>query len=122
MSMPMKSRTRSDATTLSAPLGAQRTSQRINLKTDSEAKAPSDFANMLIQKDGEVDIRLGDVADIEIGTTELNNLDRYNQDQVVLLGFIPSPAPVKSWWVTHCTKPSRDQRGPSGRSRAVHSL
>ncbi len=30
---------------------------------------------MLIQKEGDVDIRLGDVAQIEIGTTELNNLD-----------------------------------------------
>ena len=62
------------------------TSQRVNLKTNSEAKTPSDFANMLIQKEGDVDIRLGDVAQIEIGTTELNSLDRYNQDQVVFVG------------------------------------
>ena len=67
------------------------TSQRINLKTNSEAKTPSDFANMLIQKEGDVDIRLGDVAQIEIGTTELNNLDRYNQDQVVFVGVYPEP-------------------------------
>ena len=67
------------------------TSQRVNLKTNSEAKTPSDFANMLIQKEGDVDIRLGDVAEIEIGTTELNSLDRYNQDQVVFVGVYPEP-------------------------------
>ncbi|GIS01477.1 MAG: hypothetical protein CM15mP103_00280 [Gammaproteobacteria bacterium] len=67
------------------------TSQRVNLKTNSEAKTPADFANMLIQKEGDVDIRLGDVAEIEIGTTELNNVDRYNQDQVVFVGIYPEP-------------------------------
>ena len=46
---------------------------------------------MLIQKEGDVDIRLGDVAEIEIGTTELNSLDRYNQDQVVFVGVYPEP-------------------------------
>ena len=38
-----------------------------------------------------MDIRLGDVAEIEIGTTELNNVDRYNQDQVVFVGIYPEP-------------------------------
>ena len=66
-------------------------SQRINLKTNSEAKTPSDFANMLIQNDGNSEIRLGDVAEIEIGTTELNNLDRYNQDRVIFIGVYPEP-------------------------------
>ena len=66
-------------------------SQRVNLKTNSEAKTPSDFANMLIQNDGDVDIRLGDVAEIEVGTTELNAVDRYNQDQVVFVGVYPEP-------------------------------
>ena len=66
-------------------------SQRINLKTNSEAKTPSDFANMLIQNGGNSEIRLGDVAEIEIGTTELNNLDRYNQDRVIFIGVYPEP-------------------------------
>ena len=66
-------------------------SQRINLKTNSEAKTPSDFANMLIQNDRNSEIRLGDVAEIEIGTTELNNLDRYNQDRVIFIGVYPEP-------------------------------
>ena len=67
------------------------TSQRVNLKTNSEAKTPSDFANMLIQNDSDADIRLGDVAEIEVGTTELNSVDRYNQDQVVFVGVYPEP-------------------------------
>ena len=67
------------------------TSQRVNLKTNSEAKTPSDFANMLIQNDSGADIRLGDVAEIEVGTTELNSVDRYNQDQVVFVGVYPEP-------------------------------
>ncbi|MBM13929.1 MAG: multidrug efflux protein, partial [Halieaceae bacterium] len=67
------------------------TSQRVNLKTNSEAKTPSDFASMLIQNDSAVDIRLGDVAEIQVGTTELNTVDRYNQDQVVFVGVYPEP-------------------------------
>ena len=36
---------------------------------------------MLIQNDSDADIRLGDVTEIEVGTTELNSVDRYNQDR-----------------------------------------
>ena len=99
------------------------TSQRVNLKTNSEAKTPADFANMLIQKEGDVDIRLGDVAEIEIGTTELNNVDRYNQDQVVFVGIYPEPGTSEIVVGDACLQSrGRDQRIAPSRSRPVYPL
>ncbi len=66
-------------------------SQRINLQTNSEAKSPEDFANMLIRRDEDVEIRLGDVADIEVGTMEISRMARYNQDRVVFIPIYPEP-------------------------------
>ena len=70
---------------------AESESQRINLQTNSEAKSPEDFANMLIRRENGAEIRLGDVADIEVGTMEVSRIARYNQDRVVFIPVYPEP-------------------------------
>ena len=70
---------------------AESRSQRINLQTNSEAKTPEDFANMLIRREGNTEIRLGDVATVERGTMEVSRMARYNQDQVVFIPIYPEP-------------------------------
>ena len=70
---------------------AESTSQRINLQANSEAKTPTDFANMLIRHDNGSDIRLGDVADVEVGTMEISRMARHNNNQVVFIPVYPEP-------------------------------
>ena len=70
---------------------AESGSQRINLQTNSEAKTPEDFANMLIRREGGTEVRLGDVATVERGTMEVSRMARYNQDQVVFIPVYPEP-------------------------------
>ena len=70
---------------------AESRSQRINLQTNSEAKTPEDFANMLIRREGNTEIRLGDVATVERGTMEVSRMARYNQNQVVFIPIYPEP-------------------------------
>ena len=70
---------------------AESSSQRINLQTNSEAKTPEDFANMLIRREDKTEIRLGDVATVEKGTMEVSRMARYNQDQVVFIPVYPEP-------------------------------
>ena len=70
---------------------AESGSQRINLQTNSEAKTPEDFANMLIRREGDTEVRLGDVATVERGTMEVSRMARYNQDQVVFIPVYPEP-------------------------------
>ena len=70
---------------------AESGSQRINLQTNSEAKTPEDFANMLIRREGGTEVRLGDVATVERGTMEVSRMARYNQDQVVFIPIYPEP-------------------------------
>ncbi|MEK9933522.1 MAG: efflux RND transporter permease subunit [Luminiphilus sp.] len=70
---------------------AESGSQRINLQTNSEAKTPEDFANMLIRREGSTEVRLGDVATVERGTMEVSRMARYNQDQVVFIPVYPEP-------------------------------
>ena len=71
---------------------SESTSQRINLQTNSEAKTPEDFANMLIRREGDdTEIRLGDVATVERGTMEVSRMARYNQEQVVFIPVYPEP-------------------------------
>ena len=70
---------------------AESASQRINLQTNSEAKSPEDFANMLIRQEDGVEIRLGDVASVEVGTMEISRIARYNQDRVVFIPIYPEP-------------------------------
>ncbi|OUV59820.1 MAG: multidrug efflux protein [Cellvibrionales bacterium TMED122] len=70
---------------------AESRSRRINLQTNSEAKNPEDFANMLIRREGGTEVRLGDVATVERGTMEVSRMARYNQDQVVFIPVYPEP-------------------------------
>ena len=70
---------------------AESGSQRINLQTDSEAKSPEDFANMLIRQERGMEIRLGDIATVEVGTMEVSRMARSNQDRVVFIPVYPEP-------------------------------
>ena len=70
---------------------AESLSQRINLQTNSEARSPEDFANMLVRRETGAEVRLGDVANVEVGTMEVSRLSRYNQDQVVFIPVYPEP-------------------------------
>ncbi|NDH38886.1 MAG: efflux RND transporter permease subunit, partial [Gammaproteobacteria bacterium] len=70
---------------------AESASQRINLQTNSEARSPEDFANMLIRRENGAEIRLGDVAEVEVGTMEISRIARYNQDRVVFIPVYPEP-------------------------------
>ena len=46
---------------------------------------------MLIRREGNTEIRLGDVATVERGTMEVSRMARYNQDQVVFIPVYPEP-------------------------------
>ena len=70
---------------------AESGSQRINLQTDSEAKSPEDFANMLIRQERGMEVRLGDIATVEVGTMEVSRMARSNQDRVVFIPVYPEP-------------------------------
>ena len=70
---------------------AESGSQRINLQTDSEAKSPEDFANMLIREERGMEVRLGDIATVEVGTMEVSRMARSNQDRVVFIPVYPEP-------------------------------
>ena len=70
---------------------AESGSQRINLQTDSEAKSPEDFANMLIREERGMEVRLGDIATVEVGTMEVSRMARSDQDRVVFIPVYPEP-------------------------------
>lgn len=65
--------------------------QRINLITNTEAKTPEDFANILLRAEGNVDIRLGDIAEVVAGSEEQSQLSRHSMLDVVFIGIYPAP-------------------------------
>ncbi len=69
----------------------QNRSQRIDLRADSEARVPKDFADMKILNEENTDIRLGDIAEIEVGTMDMSRMSRFNHDQTVFIGLYPEP-------------------------------
>ncbi|WP_435218685.1 efflux RND transporter permease subunit [Luminiphilus sp. nBUS_07] len=70
---------------------SQNSVQRINLVTNTEAKTPEDFANILLRADGNVDIRLGDIAQVIAGSEEQTQLSRHTMLDVVFIGIYPAP-------------------------------
>ena len=73
-------------------LGAsENTTQRITLKTDSTARTAEDFQAMIIRARDGAEIRLGDVARIELGLEEMQRRSRYDQDLVVFLPIYAAP-------------------------------
>lgn len=70
---------------------SQNSLQRINLVTNTEAKTPEDFANILLRADGNVDIRLGDIAQVVAGSEEQTQLSRHTMLDVVFIGIYPAP-------------------------------
>ena len=70
---------------------SQNSLQRINLVTNTEAKTPEDFANILLRADGNVDIRLGDIAQVIAGSEEQTQLSRHTMLDVVFIGIYPAP-------------------------------
>ena len=67
-------------------LGASESAtQRITLKTDSTAQTADDFRSMIIRSQEGAEIRLGDVARVELGMEEAQQRSRYDQDLVVFL-------------------------------------
>ena len=70
---------------------SQNSIQRINLVTNTEAKTPEDFANILLRADGNVDIRLGDIAQVIAGSEEQTQLSRHTMLDVVFIGIYPAP-------------------------------
>ena len=73
-------------------LGAsENATQRITLKTDSTARTAEDFQAMIIRARDGAEIRLGDVARIELGLEEMQRRSRYDQDLVVFLPIYAAP-------------------------------
>ncbi len=73
-------------------LGASESAtQRITLKTDSTARAADDFRSMIIRAQDGAEIRLGDIARIELGMEEAQMRSRYGQDLVVFLPIFAAP-------------------------------
>jgi multidrug efflux pump len=73
-------------------LGASESAtQRITLKTDSTARTADDFRSMIIRAQDGAEIRLGDVARIELGMEEAQMRSRYDQDLVVFLPIYAAP-------------------------------
>ena len=70
---------------------AKNTSQQIDLVANTEAKTPEDFAGIIIKSDADIDIRLSDVAMVEAGSEEVNQLTRYSLFDVVFIGIYPAP-------------------------------
>ncbi|MDG1507560.1 MAG: efflux RND transporter permease subunit, partial [Luminiphilus sp.] len=73
-------------------LGASESAtQRITLKTDATARTAEDFQSMIIRSENGAEIRLGDVARIELGIEEMQMRSRYDQDIVVFLPIYAAP-------------------------------
>ena len=73
-------------------LGASESAtQRITLKTDATARTADDFRSMIIRAEDGAEIRLGDVARIELGIEEKQMRSRYAQDLVVFLPIYAAP-------------------------------
>ncbi|MDG1034950.1 MAG: efflux RND transporter permease subunit, partial [Luminiphilus sp.] len=73
-------------------LGASESAtQRITLKTDATARTAKDFQSMIIRSENGAEIRLGDVARIELGIEEMQMRSRYDQDIVVFLPIYAAP-------------------------------
>ncbi|MGI9277176.1 MAG: efflux RND transporter permease subunit [Endozoicomonas sp.] len=65
--------------------------QQINLLSNATLKTPEDFARLVVRKDGNAVIRLGDVARIELGEDTGSETTRNNQQQVVFIAIWPQP-------------------------------
>ncbi len=73
-------------------LGASESAkQRITLKTNSTARTADDFRSMIIRAKDGAEIRLGDIARIELGMEEAQMRSRYGQDLVVFLPIFAAP-------------------------------
>jgi len=70
---------------------AQNNAQQIDLVANTEARTPEDFANIVLRNEAGVDVRLGDVAMVELGAEETARLTRYSTTSVVFIGIYPSP-------------------------------
>ena len=65
--------------------------KRITLKTDATARTAEDFKSMIIRSEYGAEIRLGDVARIELGIEEMQMRSSYDQDIVVFLHIYAAP-------------------------------
>ncbi|MDA9837507.1 efflux RND transporter permease subunit [Luminiphilus sp.] len=76
---------------ISALGASESATQRITLKTDATARTAEDFQSMIIRSANGAEIRLGDVARIELGIEEMQMRSRYDQDIVVFLPIYAAP-------------------------------
>mgnify|MGYP000556445599 FL=1 len=76
---------------ISALGASESATQRIALKTDATARTAEDFQSMIIRSENGAEIRLGDVARIELGIEEMQMRSRYDQDIVVFLPIYAAP-------------------------------
>ena len=76
---------------ISALGASESATQRITLKTDATARTAEDFQSMIIRSENGAEIRLGDVAQIELGIEEMQMRSRYDQDIVVFLPIYAAP-------------------------------
>ncbi|MCH1491352.1 MAG: efflux RND transporter permease subunit [Luminiphilus sp.] len=70
---------------------SQNSLQRIDLVSNTEARTPETFANIVLRSDPINDIRLSDVAMIEEGSEEVLELSRFSLQDVVFTGIYPTP-------------------------------
>ena len=70
---------------------AENAAQRVSIKADTNARTADDFLSMIIRSDEQSDIRLGDVARVDLGVEPMQMRSRYGQDLTVFVAIYASP-------------------------------
>lgn len=65
--------------------------QRIDLLSDSNLKTVEDFQRLVVRDDGARQLRLGDIATVEMGEEEGSEIARLNLDDAVYISLWPLP-------------------------------
>lgn len=62
--------------------------REFSVLTRGEITEPTEFANIIVRQDGEEKVRLGDVAQVEVGAEDYRTETRYNGNPTVGLGVV----------------------------------
>ena len=65
--------------------------QRVNLQTNATLSTVEDFKQLIIRNDGDVLLRLGDVASVELGEDRGDSVSRLDQSMTVFIAIFPLP-------------------------------
>ena len=90
---PTELRTALVANNVQATLGQTKGAlTKINLSADTDLKTVQDFADIIIRRDDTGTIRLGDVADVELGAEDYNTVVNYSGQTSAFMGIWVLPS------------------------------